>query len=100
MKGVGGEEEAVPDASLEQDSGGSGAVRESARLVAGTAKKRRCLDSAQVLDTTLQREGACFQAVFSQQAERAEDVEMGTLEILRLEEEAYERDAVLLGTPG
>ena len=41
-----------------------------------------------------------FQAMFSQQVERAENVEMGTLEILRLEKEACERDAVLLGTQG
>ena len=37
--GGGGEEEVVPDAPKEQDSGGSGAVGDSARLVAGTAKK-------------------------------------------------------------
>ena len=49
--------------------------------------------------TTLQRGGASL-AMFSQQAERAEDVEMGTLVILRLEKDAYERDAVLLGTQG
>ena len=33
-EGVGGQEEAVPDATLEQDSGGSRAVRDSARPVA------------------------------------------------------------------
>ena len=68
----------------------SGAVREFARPVAGTAKKRRCLDSAQVLNEVVEREIAQlskvealrFQALCSQQAERAEDVEMGTLEIL------------------
>ena len=92
-EGVGGEEEAVPDATLEQDSGGSGAVRESARPVAGTAKKRRCLDFAQVLDEVVEREIAQFskeealpfQALFTQLSERAEDVEMGTLEMLRME---------------
>ena len=107
-EGVVGEEETVPDAPLEQDSGGSGAVRESARPVAGTAKKRRCLDSAQVLNEVVEREIAQlskeealrFQDMFSQHAERAEDVEMGTLEIPREEKEAYERDAVLLGTEG
>ena len=82
-EGVGGEEEAVPDATLERDSGGSGAVRESARPVAGTTKKRRCLESAQVLNEVVEleiaqlskEEALRFQAMFSQQAERAEDVD-------------------------
>ena len=89
----GGEEEAVPDATMEQASGG-------ARPVVGTAEKRRCLDSAQVLNEVVEREIAqlCkeealrFQALFSQQGERADDVEMGAdspcvvfLHILRVE---------------
>ena len=107
-EGVGGEEEAFPDAAVEQDSGGCGAVQDSARPVVGTAQKRRCLDSAQVLNEVVVREIAQlskedalrFQASFSQQAERANDVEMGTLEILRLQQEAHDRDSVLLGTQG
>ena len=63
-EGVVGEEEAVPDASLEQDSGVSGAVRESARIVAGIAKKRRCLDSAQVLNEVVEREIAQLSSAF------------------------------------
>ena len=107
-EGVGGEEEAVPDATVEQDSGDSGAVRDSARPVVGTAKKRRCLDSAQVLNEVVEREIAQlskeealrFEALFSQQTERADDVEMGTLEILRLQQEAHDMDSVLLETQG
>ena len=107
-EGDGGEEEAVPDAPVEQDSGGSGAVGDSARTVAGTAKKWRCLGSAHVLNEVVEREisqlskeeALHFQALFAHQAERAKIMDGRTISILRLEEEANERDAVLLGTQG
>ena len=38
-EGEGGEEEGDPDVSMEQDSGGSGADGNAARLVAGTVEK-------------------------------------------------------------
>ena len=93
---------------MEQDSGGSGAVGDAARLVAGTAKMRRCPGSAHVLNEVVEREisqlsteeALRFQALFAQQAEEANVTEMGTLKILRLEQEASERDAVFLGTQG
>ena len=107
-EGDGGEEEVVPDALMEQNSGGSGAVGDSARPVAGTAKKRRCLGSAHVLNELVEREisqlskeeALRFQALFAQQLEKANVMDEGTLSILRLEQEANERDAVLLGTRG
>ena len=96
------------DAPVEQDSGGSGAVGDSARPVAGTAKKWRCLGSAHVLNEVVEREisqlskeeALHFQALFAHQAERAKIMDGRTISILRLEEEANERDAVLLGTQG
>ena len=71
-------------------------------------KKRRCLGSAHVLNEVVEREisqlskeeALRFQALFAHQAERANVMDEGTLSILRLEEEANERDAVLLGTQG
>ena len=42
-----------------------------------------------------------FQVLFAQQAEKSKNMEEGTLDILRWqEEEAYERDSVLLGSQG
>ena len=41
-----------------------------------------------------------FQTLFAQRAEQAKNTEEGTLEILRLQQEAHERDSVLLGSQG
>ena len=41
-----------------------------------------------------------FQALFAKQAQKSKDMEDGTLSILRMEEEAHERDSVLLGSQG
>ena len=42
-----------------------------------------------------------FQALFAKQAEKSKNMEEGTIEILRLQEEqAFERDSVLLGSQG
>ena len=49
---------------------------------------------------TLHGGGTRFQALFAKQAERSKDMEEGTLSILRMEEEAHERDSVLLGSQG
>ena len=46
----------VPDVPMEQNSSGSGAVGDAARPVAGTAKERRCLGSADVLIEVVERE--------------------------------------------
>ena len=46
------------------------------------------------------KEALGFQALFAKQAGQARILEEGTQGILRLEQEAYERDAVLLGTQG
>ena len=83
---------------------------DAARPIAGTAKKRRCLGSADVLNEVVEREIAQlsteearrFQVLFAQQAEKSKGMEDGTLSILRLqeEEEAFERDSVLLGSQG
>ena len=103
------DEEGVPDVPMEHTSSDSGAAGDAARPVAGTAKKRRCLGSADVLSEVVEREIAQlsteearrFQASFAQQAEKSKNMEEGTLEILHLqEEEAYERDSVLLGSQG
>ena len=103
------DEEGVPDVPMEHTSSDSGAAGDAARPIAGTAKKRRCLGSADVLNEVVEREIAQlsteearrFQALFAQQAEKSKNMEEGTLEILLLqEEEAYERDSVLLGSQG
>ena len=103
------DEEGVSDVPMEHTSSDSGAAGYAARPVVGTAKKRRCLGSADVLNEVVEREIAQlsteetrrFQVLFAQQAEKSKNMEEGTLEILRLqEEEAYERDSVLLGSQG
>ena len=40
-EGEGGEDEGVPDVSMEQVSGGSGAIGKAARPIAGTVKKKK-----------------------------------------------------------
>ena len=98
-------EEGAPDVPMEPTSSGSGVAGDTVRPVAGTAKKRRCLGSADVLNEIVEREIAQlsteealrFQALF---AEKSKDIEEGTLSILPMEEEAYERDSVLLGSQG
>ena len=50
------DEEGVPDVPTEPTSGGSGAAGDAAQPVAGTAKKRRCLRSADVLNEVVERE--------------------------------------------
>ena len=103
------DEEGVPNVPIEHTSSGSGTAGDAARLVAGTAKKRRCLGSADVLNEIVGREieslsmeeALHFQTLFAKQAEKSKRMEDGTLSILRLqEEEAYERDSVLLGSQG
>ena len=103
------DEEGVPDVPMEHTSSDSGAAGDAARPVAGTAKKRRCLGSADVLNEVVEREIAQlsaeearrFQALFAKQAEKLKNLDEGTLDILRLqEEEAYERYSVLLGSQG
>ena len=101
-------EEGAPDVPVEPTSSGSGVAGDAVRPVAGTAKKRRCLGSADVLNEMVEREIAHlsteealrFQALFAEQAEKSKDIEEGTLSILRMEEEAYERDSVLLESQG
>ena len=102
------DEEGVPDVPMEHSFSGSGVAGDAARPVAGTAKKRRCLGSADVLNEVVEREIAQlsteqalrFQALFAQQAEKSKKLEEGTLEILRLQQEAHERDSVLVGSQG
>ena len=50
------DEEGVPDVPMEHTSSGSGAAGDAARPVAGTAKKRRCLRSADVFNEVVERE--------------------------------------------
>ena len=93
---------------MEHTSSGSGAAGDAALPVAGSAKKRRCLGSADVLNEVVEREiesisteeALRFQALFAQLAEQAKNTEEGTLEILRMQQEAHERDSVLLGSQG
>ena len=94
---------------MEPNSGGSGVTGDAARPIAGTAKKRRCLGSADALHEMVGREivhlsteeALRFQAMFGQQAEKSKTMDEGTSEILRLQEqEAFERDSVLLGSQG
>ena len=55
-------------------------------------------DSGESLSTD---EALRFQALFAQQAEKSKTMEEGNSEILRLQEqEAFERDSVLLGSQG
>ena len=83
------DEEGVPDVPMEHTSCDSGAAGDAARPVAGTAKKRRCLGSADVM------------RLWRERAEKSKNMEEGTLGFLRLQaEEAYERDSVLLGSQG
>ena len=62
QSGHGGEEgeacgeEGVRDVPMEHTSSGSGAAGDAARPVAGTAKRRRCLGSADVLNEVVERE--------------------------------------------
>ena len=95
---------------MEHTSSGSGAAGDAARPVAGTAKKRRCLGSADVFNEVVEREREMeqlstvealrFQPLFAQRAEQAKVTEEGTLEILRMQQEAHDRDSVLLGSQG
>ena len=81
---------------------------DAARPIAGTAKKRRCFGSADVLNEIVEREiesistedAMRFQSMFALRAEQAQNTEEGTLEILRMQQEADERDSVLLGSQG
>ena len=92
------DEEGVPDVPMEHTSSDSGAAGDAARPVAGTAKKRRCLGSADVLNEVVAREREIahlsteearrFQVLFAQQGEKSKNMEEGTLGILRLQEEA------------
>ena len=52
------DEEGAPDVPMEPTSSGSGVAGDSARLVAGTAKKRRCLGSADALHEVVERDCA------------------------------------------
>ena len=92
-EGEGGEDEGVPDVSMEQDSGGFGAIGNAARPIAGTFLKRRCLGPADVLTEVVERE-----IPTEDRRSRRKLWKNGLQGILRLEQEAYERDAVLLGT--
>ena len=68
-----------------------------------------CLGSADALHEIVWREIANlsteealrFQTMFARQAEKSKNVDEGAAEILRLQEqEAFERDSVLLGSQG
>ena len=50
------DEVGVPDVPMEHTSSGSGAAGDAARPVAGTAKKRRCLGSADALNEVVERD--------------------------------------------
>ena len=97
-------EEGAPDVPMEPTSSGSGVAGDTVRPVAGTAKKRRCLGSADVLNEVVEREIAQLSTEealrFQVLAEKSKDIEEGTLSILPMEEEAYERDSLLLGSQG
>ena len=64
---------------MEPTSSGSGVAGDAARPVAGTAKKRRCLGSADALNEVVEREIAQlsteearrFQVLFAEQAEKS-----------------------------
>ena len=110
VEGEASAEEGAPDVPMEPTSSGSGVAGDAARPIAETAKKRRCLGSADALNEVVEREIAQlsteearhFQVLFAQQAEKSKGMEDGTLSILRLQEEkeAFERDSVLLGSQG
>ena len=95
---------------MEHTSNDVGVAGDAARPVAGIAKKRRCLEPVDVLQEVVEREiesismkdAMRFQAWFARRAQQAKDTDDGTLEILRRqeEEEAYERDSVLLPSQG
>ena len=78
-------EEGAPDVPMEPTSSGSGVAGDAARPIAGTAKKRRCLGSADALNEKVEREIAQlsteealrFQALFAQQAEKSKELEEG-----------------------
>ena len=94
------DDDGSPDVPMEPNSGGAGVAGDAARPIAGTAKKRRCLGSADALNETVEREIANlsteealrFQTMFAQQAEKSKNMDEGTAEILRLQEqEAFEK---------
>ena len=79
-------EEGAPDVPMEPSSSGSGVAGDAARPIAGTAKKRRCLGSADVINEIVEREiesistedAMRFQAMFALRAEQAKNTEEGT----------------------
>ena len=91
---------------MEPTSGGSGVAGDSARPVVGTAKERRCLGSTDALHEVVEREIAQLSTeqarhLFAQQVEKSKTMDEGTSEIFRLpEQEAFERDSVLLDSQG